>query len=145
MEPMADPYRIQVSLRLKAARYLAGRAGSQGVMPLPVPELAEHPLLRDNRITRNRIEEIEQMKVTARPLELDALARALDLPQGWFARAEDGPPIPDALVRRPGTHSSSTDDRERAEMEDMIGRLQAEIIELRERVGLDEASRRAAN
>jgi hypothetical protein len=30
-------------------------------------------------------------------------------------------------------------------MEDTIGRLQAEIIELRERVGLDDERRRAAN
>jgi len=137
---MTDPRRIQVSLRLKAARYLAGRAGNQGVVPIPVPELAEHPLLRDNRITRNRIEEIEQMKVTARPLELDALARALDLPPEWFSDVRARPPTPDEQASR-----SSTDDRARADMEDTIGRLQAEIIELRERVGLEPASRRATN
>jgi hypothetical protein len=142
---MADRRRIQVSLRLKAARYLAGRAGSQGVMPIPVPELAEHPLLRDNRITRNRIEEIEQMKVTARQLELDALARALDLSPEWFSQAHDRPPLADELRHGVQADRSSAEDRERADMEDTIGRLQAEIIELRERVGLDEAPRRATN
>lgn len=142
---MADRHRIQVSLRLKAARYLAGRAGSQGVVPLPVSELAEHPLLRDNRITRNRIEEIEQMKVTARPLELDALARALELPRDWFSEPEDRLLIPDesrnGLLARP----AEVNDPERAELEDTIGRLQAEIIELRERVDLDDERRRATN
>jgi hypothetical protein len=142
---MADRHRIQVSLRLKAARYLAGRAGSQGVVPLPVSELAEHPLLRDNRITRNRIEEIEQMKVTARPLELDALARALELPRDWFSEAQDRLPIPDESGHGLPARPTEENDRERAELEDTIGRLQAEIIELRERVGLDDERRRATN
>jgi len=114
-------------------------------MPLPVSELAEHPLLRDNRITRNRIEEIEQMKVMARPLELDALARALELPPEWFSEAQDRSPIPDESGRGFGARPAEADDGERAEMEDTIGRLQAEIIELRERVGLDEERRRATN
>jgi transcriptional regulator with XRE-family HTH domain len=142
---MADPHRIQVSLRLKAARYLAGRAGSQGVVPLPVSELAEHSLLRDNRITRNRIEEIEQMKVTARPLELDALARALELPPDWFSEAQDRLPIPDEGGHGLRARPAEVNDRDRAELEDTIGRLQAEIIELRERVGLDDERRRATN
>jgi transcriptional regulator with XRE-family HTH domain len=141
---MADRHRIQVSLRLKAARYLAGRAGSQGVVPLPVSELAEHPLLRDNRITRNRIEEIEQMKVTARPLELDALARALELPRDWFSEPQDRLPIPDESGHGRSARPAEVNDRE-AELEDTIGRLQAEIIELRERVGLDDERRRATN
>jgi hypothetical protein len=142
---MADRHRIQVSLRLKAARYLAGRAGSQGVVPLPVSELAEHPLLRDNRITRNRIEEIEQMKVTARPLELDALARALELPRAWFSEPQDRLPVPDASGNGLSARPAEVNDRDRAELEDTIGRLQAEIIELRERVGLDDERRRATN
>jgi hypothetical protein len=114
-------------------------------MPLPVSELAEHPLLRDNRITRNRIEEIEQMKVAARPLELDALARALELPASWFSNAQDRPLITYESGHGLRGRPVELDDRERAEMEDTIGRLQAEIIELRERVGLDEERRRATN
>jgi len=114
-------------------------------MPLPVSELAEHPLLRDNRITRNRIEEIEQMKVTARPLELDALARALELPPDWFSEAQDRLPIPDKSGHGLRARPAEVNDRERAELEDTIGRLQAEIIELRERVGLDDERRRATN
>lgn len=75
--------RVDASRRLKAARMLRGRwTGAHGVQPLPVLELSE--LLSDNNISKNRIEEIEQCKTDARPIELEAIATALNLPEGWF-------------------------------------------------------------
>lgn len=93
--------RALISLRLKAARWLAGtvqeapakRAGDEPkrtVNTLRVEELAKRRPLQDNGITKNRLEEIEQLKVDARPMELDAIAAALGLPNTWFADpAED--------------------------------------------------------
>lgn len=77
-----DEVRLQVSLRIKAARYLAGSRATSGkqegsAVPLGIAELAQHPLLVDNKISKSRIAEIEQMKVDARPMELEKLAEAL--------------------------------------------------------------------
>lgn len=74
--------RLQVSLRLKAARYLAGSRATEGrqagsAIPLGTAELAQQPVLVENKIAKGRIEEIEQMKVDARPMELEKLAEAL--------------------------------------------------------------------
>jgi hypothetical protein len=77
-----------VSLRLKAGRYLAGRIDEKGrAIPLPVSELAEHPLLQENAISRNRLEEFEQMRTDARPMELEKVALALGLSTDWFRRS----------------------------------------------------------
>lgn len=89
--------RLQTSLRLKAARHLAGRLGEKGkrgqrAIPLPVGELADHELLRQNGVTANRLEEIEQMKTDARPMELEKIALALDLSPEWF-QADVVPPL----------------------------------------------------
>lgn len=75
--------RLQVSLRLKAARYLAGRrAASDSKQPgeavaLTAEELAEHPIMVENVITLNRIRDYEQMKARLRRMELEKLADAL--------------------------------------------------------------------
>lgn len=86
-------YRVQVSLRLKAGRWLAGgleRRDRPNAKPkaaaLGVSALAEHPVLMENSITRNRLEEIEQLKTRARPMELEKIAGALGQPPDWFAR-----------------------------------------------------------
>lgn len=76
-----------ISRRLKAARYLAGN-GSDKAIPLSAQALAELPVLKENRITKSRIEEIEQMRVDARPIELHTIATALGLPDDWFEKGE---------------------------------------------------------
>lgn len=92
-----DPERVRVSLRLKAGRYLAGRADDDGKpIALPVDELAKNPLLVANRITRNRLEEIEQTKTSARPMELEKIAVALGLPEDWFAALGSATQLDDA-------------------------------------------------
>ena len=87
--------RLTVSLRLKAARHLAGRMSDKRkeAIPLPVADLAAHPLLVENGISRNRLEEIEQMRVDARPMELDQIALALNVP-GWFRPPEAAADVP---------------------------------------------------
>lgn len=78
--------RVRVSLRLKAGRHLAGGVGEDGKpAALTVAELAEQPDLVANGITRNRLEEIEQIKTSARPMELERIAVALGLAPDWFA------------------------------------------------------------
>jgi hypothetical protein len=82
---MADPERrARVSARLKAARQLGGQPVGTRVVPLPVPELARFPTLVENGVTKNRLEDIEQMKVDARPYELREISTALRLPAGWW-------------------------------------------------------------
>lgn len=93
--------RLEVSNRLKAARQLAGYLGETGKpTPLPVDALIQLPELTENGITKNRIEDIEQLQVDARPMELQLIARALSLPDHWFARGGGEPlnrPIADLL------------------------------------------------
>jgi transcriptional regulator with XRE-family HTH domain len=97
----SDPRRVDVSKRLKAARQLAGYVDERGkVVPLPVGELVLIPDIAQNGISKNRVEEIEQMKVDARPMELKTIALALSLPEDWFARGGGEPinqPIADLL------------------------------------------------
>jgi len=84
-----DERRLQISLRLKAARLLAGRRAisgrKKGSIPLPIEELIATDALRNERITHNRVEAIEQMKgAPVRGSELDAFVVALGLPDDWF-------------------------------------------------------------
>lgn len=75
----------EVSRRLKAARWLAGDVGPDGKpRALSVAELAQRDELVNNRISANRLEEIEQIKTQARPVELREIARALEVPEQWF-------------------------------------------------------------
>lgn len=95
---MAEPdLRLQVSLRLKAARMLAGHRATEGrqsgsAIALTTAELAASPLVKANGIKRNRIEEIEQMKADARPMELAVLAEALKVPRSFLTEPLEGPP-----------------------------------------------------
>lgn len=86
-DPQEDT-RLQVSLRIKAARHLRGARKSEGkregAVALSTAELARHPVLVSNSIARTRIEDIEQMKVDARPMELEKLAEALEVPAGFL-------------------------------------------------------------
>lgn len=66
---------------------LAGNLDEKGrVQALPVAALVEFDVIAKNRISQNRIEDIEQLKVDARPMELQTIAAALSLPFDWFAR-----------------------------------------------------------
>lgn len=71
---------------MKAARWLAGNTGEDGKpRPLSVKELAERAPLPQNSISANRLEEIEQLKVTAPPMWLEKIADALGVPHEWFS------------------------------------------------------------
>lgn len=77
-----DP--VEVSRRLKAARWLVGGLKPNGrPQAMTVEELATHPVLMTNRISKNRLEEFEQAKTTPRRLELVAIGEAFGLPD-WF-------------------------------------------------------------
>lgn len=70
---------------MKAARYLRGGLNGKGKpTPMSVAELIALPKLAENKVAQNRVEDIEQMKVEARPIELDLISDALDLPGDWF-------------------------------------------------------------
>lgn len=79
---------VEISRRLKAARWLVGGEDARGKpTALSVEDLAAREPLPANRITSNRLEEIEQLKADARPMELDKIAEALGLPPWWFTAA----------------------------------------------------------
>lgn len=87
-----DDARLAVALRLKAARWLAGGRAADGrhsgkAIALSTRQLADLPLLRENGITRNRLEDFEQMTTDAKPMELEKIEQALGLPAGWLQHA----------------------------------------------------------
>lgn len=92
--------RLQVSLRMKAARHLAGYHGSQGATPMPITDVVTLGPLLDEQVSSNRLTEIEQMKVSARRSELDAFVAALGLPADWFSglyQSDRGQAVSDSL------------------------------------------------
>lgn len=90
--PETQSDELAISLRLKAARYLNGKRDDKGhAVAMTTAELAAKPSLAENGITKNRIEDIEQMRAPARPMELEKIADALRLPADWFAPAGDLP------------------------------------------------------
>jgi transcriptional regulator with XRE-family HTH domain len=77
--------RSELSARLKAARWLAGVPDENGrPRQLSVAALVQMEPIKRNKITKNRIEEIEQTKAEARLMELEKIAEALDTPVEWF-------------------------------------------------------------
>jgi hypothetical protein len=79
--------RAEVSRRLKAARWLVGSVNDKGKpRPMTTVELSAHQQLKANRITKNRLDEIEQLVSEARPVELLAIEEALGLDR-WFGSA----------------------------------------------------------
>lgn len=81
--------RKEVALRLKAALWLSGREGRPGtnedpVVAMSTGELAEHQLLVKNGISRSKLDEILRLRRQAKPMELHAIADALELPPGFL-------------------------------------------------------------
>lgn len=126
------PTAIEISLRLKAARWLVGSSGDKPA-PLSVEALAKRRPLVQNKITKNRIEEIEQAKTTARSMELEKIADALGLPHAWFTAKDwrplirNEPPGQDSRWRRilGGGQSEDELDALMPEFADRLQRLQA--------------------
>lgn len=92
--PVADAEspeaRLEVSLRLKAGRLLQGFHGPKGATGLPIRELVKLSPLAENRVTVNRLQDIEQMKESpAREVELRMVAKALGLPPQWFGYEDE--------------------------------------------------------
>lgn len=80
-----DERRLQISLRMKAARYLAGSRGEKGgATALPNKEVAQRGPLLNEKVSANKLEEVEQMRATLRGSEMDAYIAALRLPADWF-------------------------------------------------------------
>lgn len=77
--------RLQISLRMKAARHLVGHRGPKGATAMPVDDVVQLGPLLDEGISPNRLTEIEQMKVSAKRSELDAFIDGLQMPADWFA------------------------------------------------------------
>lgn len=128
------PDKATVSRRLKAGRWLAGGLDAKGkAAALPVSELAKHPLLQDNGISANRLEEIEQMTPTPRPMELEKVATALGLPADWFVREDPVRRTDDpfdvlergladlGLVLSPGQAADASDDPDTDRPEEGLG------------------------
>lgn len=77
--------RLQIALRLKAARHLRGHLGKKGATAMHAEDVARLPAAIDEGITENRITDIEQMRGgPPKRSELVALIEALALPAGWF-------------------------------------------------------------
>jgi hypothetical protein len=76
---------LEISLRLKAARFLAGsasvRSGTKSdkgqAIALRPEELALRPPLPENRITANKLREIEAMKTYVTPGQVALIGQAL--------------------------------------------------------------------
>jgi hypothetical protein len=84
-----DDGRKDVALRLKAALWLAGRAGRPGTKEDPVvamstAELASHKLLVQNDISRSKLDEILRLRRAAKPMELRVIAAALQVPPDFL-------------------------------------------------------------
>lgn len=83
-----DEMRLRIALRLKAARFLAGqlqesKKGKEAVA-LPVKDLIKREPLRANRYAVDRIEGYEQMRIVPRPMDLERMAEALEVPAQFF-------------------------------------------------------------
>lgn len=84
--------RAELARRLKAARWLAGgtrpnvkgKAGYE-VTALTPEDLAKRPGMAENQITASKIGSIERMERHTPPMEIATIARALGLPETWFA------------------------------------------------------------
>lgn len=85
MDDQEQERRIQISVRLKAARWLAGGPNSKGKpAPLGQKELALLPESRDAKITVNLVQETEQTTNVMSRQQLEAIEQALNLPN-WFS------------------------------------------------------------
>lgn len=90
---------VEISRRLKAARFLHGRKNEKGqVVGLPVAEVAARGDLQQNKIGVNRLQEIEQLKTKPPPMELERIAEALGLPRKWLIEPDISKLIPGATA-----------------------------------------------
>lgn len=79
--------RLKISLRMKAARYLAGERSTgkkREAVQIPNRDLVELGPLQDEKVTFNQLTEVEQMRATLTRTEMEAYIRALKLPDDWF-------------------------------------------------------------
>jgi hypothetical protein len=90
----------EISRRLKAARWLLGSLVDGKAKALTTAELAAHPVLIANRISKNRLEDIEQLRINGGPRrwELEQLEEALGLP-GWFGVLDEKRATDEAVAR----------------------------------------------
>lgn len=100
---MNEDHRRDAALRLKAALWLAGRAGQAGtnedpVVAMSTAELADHELLAQNNISRSKLDEILRLRRDAKPMELRVIADALEVPPAFLLSTN--PFEPDAGQRR---------------------------------------------
>lgn len=110
---MSGDGRKDVALRLKAALWLAGRSGRPGTKEDPVvsmstAELATHELLVQNDISRSKLDEILRLRRDAKPMELRAIADALQLPAGFL------------LSENPFDHRAQQDADQRRDLADAL-------------------------
>lgn len=122
---------LQISLRLKAARYLAGSektranatTGKTHAVPLEPKDLAKRSPLPENKITANKIFEIETMQTYVPPSHVALLSEALGidleslplLPTGATEPDEvAGFPPPGAVGRFEGDDQPTHGDRSRS-------------------------------
>jgi transcriptional regulator with XRE-family HTH domain len=125
---------LQVSLRLKAARHLAGGRSADGkrAVPLAVSSLAEHEVLRRNQITKNRLEDYEQMTIAKPvPMELEKIAEALRIPRAFLLE-----PIEAAEAAEPafGVEDAVAELQRVGEVLRIIARQQGRDVGLRDRL-----------
>jgi transcriptional regulator with XRE-family HTH domain len=118
--------RSEVSRRLKAGRWLAGDLNDKGKATALTPEelATREPLVR-NRISANRLYEIEQERVDAREMELEKIAEALDLPPAFFLAD-----APATQLVSDDFHTAGAVGRQFAEATHLINRLLSAIITL---------------
>lgn len=103
------PRALEISLRLKAARHLAGRAkpqanarpGKERSVPLEPEELAKRSPLPENNIRANKIREIEEMKTHVTPSQVALLSAALGIDLEALPMLEAGPSRPAAIAPFP--------------------------------------------
>jgi hypothetical protein len=126
---MAD--NAQISARLKAARWLNGGLDEKGKpKALSVGDLSQRRPLKENDLSQNRIEEIEQLKAEARPMEVDQLAIALGVPAAWFT-AEDWRSLISAGAAADASPEVAQLRAERSELLTTISRVRTELEGLR--------------
>lgn len=124
--------RAEVSRRLKAGRWLAGGVDADGKpKQLSAADLAQRPPCVANKISANRIAEIEQLVVDARPMELEKIAECLGLPS-LFA----SPELPDS--------QTPAENRAIQELADVVQRMSVELLQQRQMLQAWTDSRPAA-
>lgn len=134
--PEVPDLRLQVSLRLKAARHLAGSSrpskGGFEAVALTVEELAKRPLVIENGITKNRLDAYEQMKTEPRPMELQVIADALGVPRDFL------------LAPLPASAHTPTIEDKLGLIEDTLNLIKDELPRLGRDIGRQDLQLRAA-